>query len=342
MRQSEKKACEIWAFGSGKGGTGKSFMISSVGTKLASRGNKVVLIDADLGGANLHSFLGMSRPKSHLNEFFERKMALSNLIVNTGMDGLSLITGDLDSMDSDNIKYSQKMKFFRHIMALDTDYILIDLGAGSNYKTLDIFLLADKMIVIVLPQLIAIENMYHFVKNVVFRKIALALKVNGYKNVIHQTWKKRGEYGIANLRELIDHLRGASPDIEAIINRELSGFCLNIILNQVRTKKEIMIGANIRSIFMKQFGLNTQFIGFVEYDDSVMRCLERRETYVRAFPHAPSAQEIGIVTETLVNSNGVNSERGSTCPQKAITDTLISSRSLPTQPSLRSEVRISA
>ena len=70
---AQDKRCEIWAIGGGKGGTGKSFVTSSIGTHLASKGSKVVLIDADLGGANLHTLLGVSKPRNSLTDFFEKK-----------------------------------------------------------------------------------------------------------------------------------------------------------------------------------------------------------------------------------------------------------------------------
>ena len=78
---AQDKRCEIWAIGGGKGGTGKSFVTSSIGTHLASKGNKVVLIDADLGGANLHTLLGVSKPRNSLTDFFERKASLNDIIV---------------------------------------------------------------------------------------------------------------------------------------------------------------------------------------------------------------------------------------------------------------------
>ncbi len=59
---------EIWAIGGGKGGTGKSFLTSSIGRNLAQSGYRVTLIDADLGGANLHSFLKIRKPKSEKEE----------------------------------------------------------------------------------------------------------------------------------------------------------------------------------------------------------------------------------------------------------------------------------
>ena len=54
---------EIWAIGGGKGGTGKSFLTCNIAASLAQQGKKVVMIDADFGGANLHSFFTLPKKK---------------------------------------------------------------------------------------------------------------------------------------------------------------------------------------------------------------------------------------------------------------------------------------
>jgi Mrp family chromosome partitioning ATPase len=60
----------IWAVGGGKGGVGKSMVTTSLAVALAGRGQRVVVVDADLGGANVDTVFGISRPPRTLSEFF--------------------------------------------------------------------------------------------------------------------------------------------------------------------------------------------------------------------------------------------------------------------------------
>ena len=53
---------QIWSVGGGKGGIGKSLIAASLGWQLARMGQRVVVVDADLGGANLHTCLGLPAP----------------------------------------------------------------------------------------------------------------------------------------------------------------------------------------------------------------------------------------------------------------------------------------
>lgn len=297
---SEKRNCEIWAIGGGKGGVGKSFIISSMGNYLASRGKKVILIDADFGGANLHTFLGIKKPRFTLTDFFDNKLPLHDLIVDSHIENLGLLIGTIESLAPDSMKYTQKLKLFRHVEGLDTDYILIDLGGGTHFNTIDTFLLADRMLIAVVPELIAIENVYYFLKNILFRKLVHTLGAHGLKHVVRDAWKNRGEHNVKNFKQLIDHLMGTSESIRRIITEELSRLTIYIILNQIKTREDVMIGNSIKSICIKYFGLSAQYIGYVEHDDFIPRCINKRRPFMETYPTSRCAKEIERLTDNLL------------------------------------------
>ena len=66
---------QIWSIGGGKGGIGKSLLAASVAWQLARMGRRVVLVDADLGGANLHTCLGLPTPPRTLADFIQRRVS---------------------------------------------------------------------------------------------------------------------------------------------------------------------------------------------------------------------------------------------------------------------------
>ncbi|MBU0482908.1 MAG: P-loop NTPase [Proteobacteria bacterium] len=305
MKKDPTRKCEIWAVGGGKGGVGKSFVLSSIGMSLAQKG-KVVMVDADLGGANLHNFLGLSRPSLSLTDFFERKIMLSDLIVDSGIANLGLLTGAIGSIGAEGIKHSQKNKFFNHIKKLDTDYVLIDLGAGTHFNTIDTFLLAEKMIIVITPEIISIENMYNFLRNVFFRRLGVIFTEHGYRDLIMSTWQRRAEYSINNFKQLVDFLRQQSTEIAGIINSELSDFKVHIILNQARNNQDIMIGNSVKSICLKFFGIHSLYSGYVEYDELVSRSVNQRQAYMKAYPLGRCAREIERITGNLLSGRQVS------------------------------------
>lgn len=296
---------EIWAIGGGKGGIGKSFIISSVGNYLARQGRKVVLVDADLGAANLHTFLGMGKPEKSLTDFFENRLPLASLLVETGIDNLELMAGAIHSMVPENIKYAQKMKFFRHVRKLEADFVLIDLGAGVHFNTIDTFLLADKKIVVIVPEITAIENMYGFIKIVFFRHIMNTLGRNGFKDEFKEAWDRRQVEGIATLKHFVAYLHSRSAAMGNIIDRELAGFRVDIVLNQIKRKREKRIGSSVKSICLKYFGLDARYAGFVETDDFITRSLNNRQPYMQTYPESKCAREVAAIVENLIGNRQV-------------------------------------
>jgi len=307
---SKEKKGEIWAIGGAKGGTGKTFLTSSIGTYLALQEKKVILIDVDLGGANLHSFLGIKRPRKSLTNFFEMKIPLNRLLVKTNIGSMSLITGDIHSLSSDNIRFSQKLKLFRHIMKLNTNYALIDLGGGSHKNTIDTFLIADKMIAILEPEITAIENLYHFVKNALFRKVRVVLRAHGFKEMLEHVWERKEKYRIKNLRELIDWLKGSFSYIEEILDKELSDFSIYLVLNKIRTTQDIAMGTSLRSVLGKYLGIKAKYVGYIEYDDSVWRSIRNGRPYMLNYFSTPCAKEIETITENLIEGKEIKILKG--------------------------------
>src|SRR5262245_30576797 len=88
---------QIWSIGGGKGGIGKSLLTASLGWQLAQLGKRVLMVDADLGGANLHTCLGIPNPERTLGDFIRRQVAkIEDIAVETGVSGLRLISGASD------------------------------------------------------------------------------------------------------------------------------------------------------------------------------------------------------------------------------------------------------
>lgn len=307
MAQTTKiREGEIWAVGGGKGGTGKTFITSSVGTYLAKKGKNVVLVDMDIGGANLHSFFGISRPQKSLTSFFEKGASLSDLVVKTDLDNIALITGDIHSIASDKITFSQKLKLFRQIMKLNAQNVVIDLSAGSHNNTLDTFLIADRMIVVLVPEVIAIENVYHFIKNSLFRKVKKTLKEYGFKEIAQHIWDRRQNYGINNLKELIDYLKDSFSYIGTILDHELASFKIHLVLNMVRNNNDILLGASIKSVMMKYLGVPIQYSGYIEYNDAVWKSVREGRPFMLNYLATVCAKQIEIFVENMIKGKDVS------------------------------------
>jgi flagellar biosynthesis protein FlhG len=146
---------------SGKGGVGKSLVAANLAVALAQAGQRVVLVDLDLGASNLHLVLGFHSPPKGIGSFLSNtKSDFSQVISKTDVRGLRFIPGDQEMVGMANLKSFQRNALVRRLLALksDTDILILDLGAGTHQSILDFFLLSGQGIVISSPAVTAVLN----------------------------------------------------------------------------------------------------------------------------------------------------------------------------------------
>lgn len=296
---------ETWAIGGGKGGTGKTFITGSLGVNLAQNNKRVILIDADLGGANLHSFIRLQKPKKTLTDFFAGGLSLEEIMQDTQIPGLKLITGDIHSFNPMSIKYVQKVRFFRHIKRLDADYILLDLGGGSNINIIDTFLLADKMVAVIVPEITAIENLYQFLKKALFRKMNIILRKHRLDETALLSWEKQDPDEIKSIGEMIRCLKSISVETSLIIDQELADFKIHLILNQVRNKEHIEMGFSVRSVIIKYFGIAARYVGYIEYNDLFWKSINTIQPLSQSGVALANNREIAAITHNLAENKQI-------------------------------------
>jgi len=306
----------IWAIGGGKGGSGKSFITANLGICLSQLGVRVILIDADLGGANLHTLLGISPSSLSLSDFIQRRISnLQEALIPTAIPNLHLLTGSQDLLCAVEAKSVQRQKLLRSIKRLEGDYILVDLGAGNALSVLDFFLMSDGGILVVTPEPTAIENTYRFLKSAFYRRLRQSVSSYPVKNLIDAATDQKNEMGIHNPQELIAATRRISEEDALKMVHEIESFCPNLILNQVRTKKDIEIGFSVRSACKKYFGIHLHYLGYIVYDQEVNHSIRRRRPLMLENPRSRAAQCVLEISAKLADGQQMSFRLGGTSPE---------------------------
>ncbi|NLJ46312.1 MAG: MinD/ParA family protein, partial [Treponema sp.] len=157
---------------SGKGGVGKTVLAANLGVCLAGLGRTVVLVDLDLGGANLHTCLGVKNRNPGIGALaWRQEKSLSDLLVQTGVDRLWFIPGDNLLPGTANLEFFVKRKILKDLARLPADFVLLDLGAGSSYNVVDFFLASSSGLLVIQPEATSILNAYSFLKTAVYRML---------------------------------------------------------------------------------------------------------------------------------------------------------------------------
>jgi len=294
---------QIWAVGGGKGGVGKTVITANTAISLAQQGKRCVALDLDLGGANLHTILGVPDPDRSLTDFLNRKIStLAEAMVPTPYPNLHFISGSNALLEMANPKFSQKEKLIRHITSLDVDYVLLDLGSGSSFNTLDFFLSADEGVLVVLPEPTSVENAYHFIKAAFYRKLKKATKRSGVAEAIDKAMEEKVSRGIQSPRTLINSVLQINPEAGHALEEEARSFKPNIIVNQARRHDDHELGTDIVQACQDYFGINIRSIGHIDEDDSLKEAVRLRRAVVDAFPASSFASAIHTIVKNLLQA----------------------------------------
>jgi flagellar biosynthesis protein FlhG len=271
---------KLWAIGGGKGGVGKSIVTIMLGTLLARRGKKIIIVDADLGGSNLHTLVGIRYPVHTLADFISKRVeSIDDVIMTTPVENLKIICGADDVLGLANPKSTQKTKIFNNLKKLDADLILLDLGAGTSFTTVDFFLYAINKLVVFTPQITSIQNAYGFIKasllrllNRTFRKEPECLEL-----IRQLVSPDGGNDTVVKLKEAFAGLGEGYPDM---LNNCIDELKIGLIVNMVRGSNERDVGRIVQTVASNYLGIEPDYLGHVNYDKVLSMSVNNLKDYL--------------------------------------------------------------
>lgn len=283
MMNTAKK--RIWAIAGGKGGVGKSFLSTNLSIDLASQGYNVALIDADFGGANLHTFFGVGGNKSTISDYLHsNQIRFEDILVPTGINNLYLASGAHDTMGSANPKPALQSKLIKAIDELQFDHVIIDLGAGIAPFTLDLFLMASTGILVTAPEPTSVENTYRFIKAAFYRKLKRVITHPEVRNYLEEMTESHAPDAPKTPSDLIRKIMSLNVQAGEELKYELAAFRPKLVLNQVRNPTDVRVGFSMKQACMKFFEINLDYIGFVEFDNTALQSIRSRQPVMTFAP----------------------------------------------------------
>lgn len=299
--KAEEKQKTIWAIGGGKGGIGKTLLTSNMGVYLSWLNKRVVVVDMDLGGANLHTSLGVDAPTKTLSDVVSGKAeSIEELVYQTPIRNLGLISGAQDPVGIANMRHVQKVRLTRKFKELNADYILLDLGAGTTANTVDFFLLADRKIVIVTPEPTSIENAYRFIKSAFYRTLRAHSSSPYVRQLIETATELKSLKGINTPRELIEEIKRLSPADGFELQAKIENFRIYLIVNQIRVKSESDIGKSIGMVCKKYFGIHVNYLGYLPYDEAIWQSIRRKVPFLIDAPNSAAVTHLESILRNLL------------------------------------------
>jgi flagellar biosynthesis protein FlhG len=286
----------VISVGSGKGGVGKSVISTNMAYLLARSGLSVTLVDMDSGGADLHILMGLFQPKHTLSDFVDRRVdSLSKVAQRLdGFKGIQLITGTGDSLHNANMPAATRSKVLRHIRLLETDIVLIDVGAGTHFNTLDFFNAADINLCVTTGDPTAILDLYRFIKLAVIRRaLSSFLSSDNISIVI----RKRD---INDINELLSIAEEYGDDKKEAIVKSIESFYPNIIFNQVDHTPNARY-SRIQSLLASYLGVsNLNLLGKIPEDIALRNSVKAYHPVSSLTPTSRSARALQLICNNLL------------------------------------------
>lgn len=271
----------LLAIGGGKGGVGKTFVTANLATALARMGKRVVVVDVDLEGANLHTTLGVQTPHRSLADFVsEREEDLGKLLIDTPLPNLRLIAATHGNLADAQPSHLRRVRLLRGLRQLDADVVLLDLGAGSHASVLDYFLVSDDGILVLQPEPTSVENAYTFLRAAFYRRMRLAMVGHGVRQLVTMAMDQRNERGIRTPLDLLREIEATDSAEARRFVETMRVFRPRIIVNGVRTAEDVKLGFAVSSVCKKYFGVEAEYIGYVNYDDEARQSVSARRPIV--------------------------------------------------------------
>lgn len=161
----------VIAVTSGKGGVGKSNITLNLAIELAKNGKRVVILDADLGTANIEVLTGITSMHS-IYDVLNGEKTLEQVVVN-GPCGIKLIPGGSGLQELADFQKSQVENMYHNLEHLvqGYDFLFIDTGAGISKSVLGFVAAAQEVIVVATPEPTSLTDAYSMIKILVVYRI---------------------------------------------------------------------------------------------------------------------------------------------------------------------------
>ena len=290
---------------SGKGGVGKTVFTANLGVSLARQGKTVILADLDLGGSNLHTCLGVTNSSSGIgNYIFNQTERLETLVIETREPRLFFIPGDSLLPGTANLPYFRKVKILKELAALVADYVILDLGSGSSFNTVDFFLSSNTGVIVTTPETTAVLNAYSFLKTALYRLIFRSFPAKSEERARIRDFISQSIEGTALTFEvLVQEIASIRAVSGQIARKHLDEFRPRVVLNMVRGQADLPLGDKLREIAEKNLSIRLEYAGVLPTDPTVPRSIYERQPTASVHPEAPYAQGVAQVATRISGSS---------------------------------------
>ena len=272
---------KLIAVGGAKGGIGKSLFVANLGVLLSQLGKRTVVVDLDLGGANLHLYMGVWSLKRRIDDFLTKKVPAISDIMTPTQYGPHLIGGGGAKLGAANIHFARKLKLLRSLKTIDADYVIIDLGGDTTYNILDFYLAADQGFVLTTCEPASYLDAYGFIKMALHRKLTRLFGAESdYRRhrdgeverlIREYIFSSNGSNG-RHMNDLVARLGETKPDHQRLIQDILERFRPATVVTMVEAQEQAdELVARLGKVSSRMLSIDLNHFGCMPYEREIQK-----------------------------------------------------------------------
>jgi flagellar biosynthesis protein FlhG len=284
----------IIAVGGAKGGIGKTLFSANLGTYLQRKGYRTVLVDLDLGGANLHLHLGVTGLPLTINDFLDHQAVSLEEIMVTTRYGPKLIGGDSSRLGAANIDFGLKLRLMRAIRRIEADCIVLDLGGDTSYNMIDFFLLADRGLVLTTCDPSSYLDAYNFIKVSLFRKLNRIFgaetgfqgeKDTALQQLIAEATLSSNGSRVKTVGQLLQRIQEQQPHYLGFVKSRIEEYQPWLVVNMAEAdSNETEVAERILQVSRKMLSVGVEYVGALPCQEEIKRSVRELVPAVVQYP----------------------------------------------------------
>jgi len=237
---------------------------------------------------------GHFHPKTTLTDFLDRKVkTLQGVVQPLSLHpNLSLISGTGETLLTSNLPHPKKKRLLNQLAKLEGDIVLVDVGAGTHFHTLDFFLFANGHLTVATPDPTSVLDLYRFIKLAAIRKVLSAFLA---RDPIATALSNREFQSIQEVLTAVGHTNEAGT---AIAQAALESFKPCLILNRMGRGSKVNT-LHLQQMVQQYIGTELHVLGQIPQDEAVERSILQYLPVVDHNPNSAAAKAFDFVVDRL-------------------------------------------
>ncbi|MGB8330524.1 MAG: helix-turn-helix domain-containing protein, partial [Polyangiales bacterium] len=309
-----------------KGGVGTSLFSANLSIYLATIGKRVLAVDADPSGADLHPMLGIGPFVGRYlapTPAFGAEGSVGNLgteldyeCVNTlpsrdPFDGpissLQLMHAGLSESHRGSARRSSLRELQGRLAKHDADFAVVDLGALASDAAVRFWCGAEHRLAITIPEPNAVSGLYRLVRKVFAATALEAVSDEQQQSALHTAFAKAGHTPAPS--DIAALVWRESPELGQVLRECMSRLQFPFIVNQARLRADLELGDQVTVAVRRRYGVYLSYLGYVEHDDAVRTCSKKRRPLLLESPGSRASRNIEKIARRLFASQDGRRDR---------------------------------